>query len=505
MGAKIKIELVPLGVALEVERGTALREILASHGVEFPCGGSGSCGGCRVQVIEGRVEPAAEDKVRLTDEELAAGWRLACQLRADTPVKLRVEQWTLPVLADHRFASAGARRKGLAIAIDLGTTTVVAQLLDLESGKLRGLRSALNPQAAYGADLITRLRFALSDDALTPLIRRFLGGMVQDLVRGCEDQIVEVVLVGNTVMHHLFSGLDVEPLSRVPFESPATRERCFTPEELNWPLPASARIRFLPAIGSFVGSDILAGIVAVGLGVGQELRALIDLGTNGEIALGNRQRILCASTAAGPAFEAGSISMGMRAASGAISHVFANDGQIECSVIGDGEPRGICGSGLVEAVAAGLDIGAILPSGRLANDAGEFPLAGTVRLSQQDIRQLQLAKGAVATGLRILLQQWGAGIGDVAAIYLAGAFGNYVRPESAVRIGLLQTDPARIVPSGNTALLGAKLLIGSERFPTLDLAEHVSLAADPNFQTIFIDSLGFPQSEGKHGSALARP
>ncbi len=420
--------------------------------------------------------------------------RLACRARAETPLKLKVDQWTMPILADDE-SLAGARRKGLAVAIDLGTTTIVAQLLDLASSKLLGLRTALNPQAAHGADLISRVRFALNSDALTSLIREFLGGMVHDLATGREDEIVEVVLVGNSVMHHLFCGLDVKPLSHAPFESPNNGEQCFTSNELKWRLPNSSRIRILPSIGGFVGSDILAGIVAVRLGSDKSLRALIDLGTNGEIALGNEQRILCASTAAGTAFEAGSITMGMRAATGAISHVFVHNSKLECSVIGNAEPRGICGSGLVDAVAAGLDSGAILPSGRLANGAREFPIAGAIKLSQYDIRQLQLAKGAIATGLRILLQRWGAGIQDIAAIYLSGAFGNYVRPESAVRIGLLETPPNRIVASGNTALRGAKFLIGSDHFSALDIIEHVSLASDPQFQNTFIDSLAFPQPQ----------
>ncbi|MGA2963570.1 MAG: ASKHA domain-containing protein, partial [Candidatus Korobacteraceae bacterium] len=476
------------------ERGTALQTILAMHGVEFPCGGSSNCGGCRVQVIEGRLKPTAEDKALFSEEELAVGWRLACRACAEGPLKLKVDQWTMPILADNESPS-GARRKGLAMAIDLGTTTIVAQLLDLESGKLLGLRSALNPQAAHGADLISRVRFALDSDVLTSLIREFLGVMVHDLATGREDEIVEVVLVGNAVMHHLFCGLDVKPLSHAPFESPNNDEQRFTSNKLKWKLPGSSRIRFLPSIGAFVGSDILAGIVAVRLGSGRSLRALIDLGTNGEIALGNEQRILCASTAAGTAFEAGSITMGMRAATGAISRVFVDNAKLRCSVIGNAEPRGICGSGLVDAVAAGLDTGAILPNGRLANGAREFPITGDVRLSQHDIRQLQLAKGAIATGLRILLKRWGAGINDIAAVYLSGAFGNYVRPESAVRIGLLETPLNRLVASGNTALRGAKFLIGEDRYSALDIIEHVSLASDPQFQNTFIASLAFPQPQ----------
>ncbi len=296
-------------------------------------------------------------------------------------------------------------------------------------------------------------------------------------------------------MHHLFCGLDVEPLTHVPFASPNLGEQRFTAADLGWQLPAGAVIRFLPCIGGFVGSDILAGIVAVGLHTGTDLRVLIDLGTNGEISLGNREKILCASTAAGSAFEAGSIKMGMRAATGAISRVFQNHKGMECTVIGDVEPRGICGSGLVDAVAAGLDSGIVGISGRFTNGSKEFPLAGTVKIWQVDVRELQLAKGAIASGLRILLDRWGASINDVKEVFLSGAFGNYVRAESAVRIGLLETSVDRLVPSGNTALRGAKLLIGAEDFPVLNLIEHVGLASDPNFQDRFVDCMAFPDAD----------
>ena len=237
------------------------------------------------------------------------------------------------------------------------------------------------------------------------------------------DEIVEVVLVGNTVMHHLFCGLDIEPLTHVPFASPNLGEQRLHAAELGWRLSPNAVIRFLPCIGGFVGSDILAGIVAVGLHTGNDLRALIDLGTNGEISLGNCERILCASTAAGSAFEAGSIKMGMRASTGAISRVFLNNGEMDCTVVGDVEPRGICGSGLVDAVAAGLNGGTIGVSGRFSNRAKEFTVGGTVKLWQADVRELQLAKGAIASGMRILLDRWGASIDDIKEVFFPERLG----------------------------------------------------------------------------------
>jgi len=490
---KVRIELSPLGAILEVDRGTILDNVLMTRGMEFPCGGLGTCGGCRVQVIEGQIEASPEDLATLSKEELADGWRLACRARANSPLKLKVEQWTMPVLTDDTQL-LHTRRTGLVVAIDLRTTTIVAQLLDLSTGKLLGLRTGLNPQTIQGADVMSRVRFSFDSNDLTSLIRDFLGTMIHDLASGREEEIVEVVLVGNTVMHHLFCGLDTEPLSHVPFASPNLGEQRFAASDLGWQLPASAIIRFLPCIGGFVGSDILAGILAVGLHTGNELRALIDLGTNGEISLGNRDRILCASTAAGSAFEAGSIKMGMRASTGAISRVFLGQDGMECVVIGDVEPRGICGSGLVDAVAAGLDASMIGMSGRFTTGSKEFTVGGTIKIWQADVRELQLAKGAIASGMRILLDRWGAAIDEVKQVYLSGAFGNYVRAESAVRIGLLETSVHHLVPSGNTALRGAKLLIGAEDFPVLNLIEHVGLASDPHFQDRFVECMAFPDA-----------
>jgi uncharacterized 2Fe-2S/4Fe-4S cluster protein (DUF4445 family) len=270
------------------------------------------------------------------------------------------------------------------------------------------------------------------------------------------------------------------------------------PRDLGWDLPDDAVVRFLPCLGGFVGSDILAGILATGIGEGAELAALVDLGTNGEIAIGNAEKILCASTAAGPAFEAGRIRMGMRAATGAIAHVAARNGSLECRVIGGSAARGVCGSGLVDAAAAGLDLGAILPNGRLAAGAREFPLTATVALTQADLRELQLAKGAIAAGLRILAGRWGAGVGDIRRIHLAGAFGNYVDIGSARRIGLIEGEAERIFPAGNASLRGVKmaLLAPSKRDAWIAgvraRTEHVPLAQDPKFQDTFVECLPFP-------------
>jgi len=299
-------------------------------------------------------------------------------------------------------------------------------------------------------------------------------------------------------MHHLFCGVDLEPLSHYPFEPVNDGEMVFSPGDLGWDLGQTARVHFLPCLGGFVGSDVLAGVMATGLAESRELVGLVDLGTNGEIVIGNRDRMLCASTAAGPAFEGARISTGMRASTGAIYGVEARGGEPFVHVIGDVPPIGICGSGLVDAVAVGLDLDRILPSGRLARGLEGYRLAPSVSLTQTDIRQLQLAKGAISDGIRILLSQWGAQPDDLTRLYLAGAFGHYINRASARRIGLLDFDPEIIVPMGNTALLGAKLALFSEDDEAAgyqnvrNRTEHVSLNTDPAFQDTYVEEMLFP-------------
>jgi uncharacterized 2Fe-2S/4Fe-4S cluster protein (DUF4445 family) len=362
----VRIRLEPLAVEVDVPRGALLVSSLSDHGIEFPCGGTGLCGGCSVRVLAGSLPVTDADRTAFPAEQLAGGWRLACQARAQEPLVLECGQWHMDVLTDNA-GMAGAGKHGLGIAIDLGTTTIAVQMVDLASGDVLGVETELNPQASFGSDVMNRIRAALHGDDLTTVVRAALGNIIARLAKGREAEIAEVVLVGNTVMHHLFSGRDVEPLSHAPFVSPNLGVQSFKPSELGWALPASCTIRFAHCLGGFVGSDILAGIIATGIAHSDDLVALVDLGTNGEIAIGNRNGIVCASTAAGPAFEAGSIRMGMRAATGAISYVLLAGGEMKATVIGDVEPRGICGSGLVDAVAAGLRSGAILASGRVAN------------------------------------------------------------------------------------------------------------------------------------------
>ena len=491
---KVRIQLEPSGVTMEVPSGTSLASVLSQHGVDFSCGGTSLCGSCRIRVLDGSLPVTEEDGAVFSVAELVSGWRLACQAHARMPLVLQCGQWQMDILTDNSTLS-GMGKKGLGIAIDLGTTTIAAQMIDMTTGSVLGVQTELNPQMRFGSDVMSRVQAALSGADLTAVVRHTLRQMIVKLADGREREIVEVVLVGNTVMHHLFAGLDVEPLSHFPFHSQNLNEQCFSAHDLHWPLSPTCRIRFLRCLGGFVGSDILAGIIAVGMPVADRLMALVDLGTNGEIAIGNSHGILCASTAAGPAFEASSIRMGMRAATGAISRVSLSEGKMHATVIGQVEARGICGSGLVDAIAAGLHSGAILSSGRIANHTKQFLVQEPVVLSQSDIRELQLAKAAIASGFRLILKHQGATAGDLDSIHLAGAFGNYIRAESAIDIGLLEVPRQRILAAGNTALRGAKILLLSATEPSLQKIEHVSLAADPCFQDEYVNCMTFPEGD----------
>lgn len=509
----VNIELLPAGTTLRVPRGTALQDLLFAHGVEFPCGGRGRCKGCRIRIKSGILAVSQADQERLSSAEISDGWRLACQAKAESDLAIELAQWEATILSDDSVFPF-TPQAGLGLAVDLGTTTIVAQLVNLRTGHVLGVRTALNRQAKHGADVMSRVEFAVAGgghETLRQLARDQIGELVRELMssagdrreEGCDgaDDLRSVVVVGNSVMHHVFCDRSLEPLSCFPFEPRHPELHTFAASDLGWDWASSASVTFLPCLGGFVGSDILAGILATNLHRSDPLVALIDLGTNGEIVVGNRERMLCASTAAGPAFEGARISMGMRAATGAISEVILRDGALHCHVLGQATARGICGSGLVDAVAVGLDSGRIQPSGRLTS-AGSLALTGTVSLTQGDVRELQLAKGAIAAGLRILLEQWGASLSDLHCIYLAGAFGNYINRSSAHRIGLLKLPPEKVIPAGNTALLGAKIALfdlakHNGAYPeVLAKVSHVSLNEDARFQEIFVEEMSFPDCSG---------
>lgn len=506
MTNQVQIELYPLGCTLSVETGTPLQDVLFPYGVEFPCGGQGMCRGCRIKLLKGNLPVTSEQQHTLTPEERAAGWRLACQCNADTDLVIALEQWDVSILADQTQFEF-TPRDGYGIAIDVGTTTIAAQLLDLRSGSILAVAGTLNPQAQYGQDIMSRVNYAVehkTEEKLTLLVRNEIKNIISQLIQSAsipESQLKQIILVGNTVMYHLFCGIDPAPLSHYPFEPEETDIQHLSSHTLDWDLPGNPEICFISCLGGFVGSDLLAGIFALKMHESDSLTVLMDLGTNGEIVIGSRERIVCASTAAGPAFEGARISMGMRAATGAIAGVQIKNKEMEYHVLGNVTPKGICGSGLVDTVAAGLTLGKIKSNGRFCNKEKELLLVTPVTLIQRDIRELQLAKGAIAAGVRILLNYMQIHESELDRLHLAGAFGNYINPKSAQRIGLIKFPTEKIVPFGNTALLGAKLLLFQKDGPEAicqtikQRTEHISLNEYPQFEDIYIDEMTFPEED----------
>ena len=422
------------------------------------------------------------------------------------------------------------RRYG--IAFDLGTTTVVATLLDLGTGTPAAVAATLNKQQPFGADVITRISATMMDpgalDKLQALAQETLAELAVAVCAeaGVEPhEVYEVALAGNATMTHLVLGIDPEPLGMAPFIM-ATR---LFPEvlaaDLGLPVHPRARAVMFPAFGAYVGGDINAGLLASGMDRDARVRLFVDIGTNCEIVLGNREWLLATAAPAGPAFEGAAIRCGMRAADGAIEVVTMTPDELTMKVIGDAEPLGLCGSGLVDAVTGLVRLGLLDSSGRFVpeEEAGALApgLAGrltsigkervfvlhwrgaaedSIYLSQRDVRELQFAKAAIATGWHILLEEAGLTQADVKQVLLAGSFGSYLSPAAAIRIGLVPKVPVqRVVPAGNVAGEGAKMALLSlrERAGGLALLEevrYVELSDRADFNDRFVEQLNFPAS-----------
>jgi uncharacterized 2Fe-2S/4Fe-4S cluster protein (DUF4445 family) len=402
-----------------------------------------------------------------------------------------------------------------AIAFDLGTTTVVATLLDLETGLPMAVRSILNAQQPFGADVISRISAIMMDDDALETLQRHAHETLQRLTEEvCAEadvdpaQVYEIVVVGNQTMIQIALGIDPEPLSMAPFTVVTRRMPEATAADFGIAVHPRAPAVTFPALGAYVGPDIVAGILATGITLDRRVRLFVDVGTNSEIVLGSSGKTLATAAPAGPAFEAAQIRCGMRAADGAIEGVKIVDGDVELTVIGDVEPQGLCGSGLVDAVAELVAAGVLDHSGRFVADSSErlgkvgeetvFHLADGVYLSQRDVRELQFAKASIATGWQILCRQLGIEPSEIAQVLLGGSFGSYLTPASAVKIGLVPKLPLpRIVAAGNVAGEGAKIaaLSVTERAAAnavLDEVEYVELSGREDFNDLFIDQLAFP-------------
>ncbi len=423
-------------------------------------------------------------------------------------------------------------QRRFAIAFDLGTTTVVATLLDLDSGQPVAVRSMLNRQQPFGADVITRVSATMLDPAALGRLQEHAHATFAELTgEVCQEagvapgEVYEITVCGNQTMMQMALGIDPEPLSMAPFVVSTNRFPDARAAHFGVPVHPRAHAFVFPSLGAYVGGDIVAGLLATGMTRDQRLRLFIDVGTNSEIALGSNERVLATAAPAGPAFEAAQIRCGMRAADGAIEGVRIADDGLSLQVIGDVEPIGLCGSGVVDIVAELVHSGLLDHSGRFAPAedidasgrpglAERFGMIGQERvfvlhprgnsveesvfISQRDVRELQFAKASIATGWQLLLRDLGVEPGDIQQVLLAGSFGAYLTPLSAVRIGLVpKLALPRIISAGNVAGEGAKIaaLSARERAEAdaiLREVEYVELSGRSDFNDLFIDQLAFP-------------
>ena len=414
------------------------------------------------------------------------------------------------------------------VAFDIGTTTVVGTLWNLADGSAVANAARTNDQSVFGADVISRIQFSMAEEGNLALLQKkvlfTLESILTELCLTAEispAHIYDVTVVGNTTMSHLFLAVSPKPLSRTPFAPVFTEAQVLPASALALPVHPRAAVHLLPNIAGHVGSDITAMMLAAEIDQLQGNHVAIDIGTNGEVVAVCGGKLVCCSTAAGPAFEGACIRSGMRAAAGAIERVDLVDDDISIAVIDDAAPLGLCGSGLIDTIAALLHCGALLPSGRLLtkDEAVELPPAISARmveengapafllaksadgtdilLTQQDIREVQLAKGAILAGIQTLLQEHGISEDELDSVLLAGAFGNYIRRESALAIGLLPAvSMEKIIPIGNAAGAGASMALLStderQRAAKLaDAARHVELSMNEVFQEFYISAMQF--------------
>ncbi len=497
------ITFMPDNRTIQVDAGTTLLEAQrqAGYSPDAPCGGGGKCGKCTVEILTGA----------------APGVQKACSTRVESDMTIRLSSRTIK----NQILEKGLGRevdikpwmpKGLPqdgqqvclAAVDLGTTTIAAYLLDAKDGRTIAVNSCLNPQAPYGADVINRCEYALGggSDILADRVRRSIDQLVQEMAREAAvspEQIVSLCIVGNSCMQHLFLHWPVDSLVAAPYLPHSKEPMIGLASDYGIHIHPQGRLWALPVIESFVGADTLACILATDLEKREKTTLMIDIGTNGELVLSKNGRMLTCSTAAGPALEGAKISCGMRGGTGAIDHVTLDaEKRLSYSVIGGGAAAGICGSGLLDLTACLLELEVIDETGYMEED---FQITDKVTLTRQDVRELQLAKAAIAAGIRIMCQLWGITLADIDEVLVAGAFGNYMDPESACAIGLLPMElSGKIIPIGNAAGEGAKISVLNEdefhrAYALASQVEFLELANRPEFQDTFVDELGFDQEE----------
>ena len=601
---KLEVTYLPFDRSTRVPSGTTV--FSAAHWIGLPidstCGGRGTCGKCKVRVLDSPTEVTTADHRQLRADEIDQGWRLSCQariyedMRCEVPQLLRVPKAAtmglgrlvildpnvrkiyleldsptledqradvvrlrdaltveghdmiaeVPVLrslptilraaefkitavlaGEHLVAVEAGDTTGecYGIAFDVGTTTLVGTLMNLRTGMAAAVRSTLNGQAPFGADVISRISHAMEGgDAVRELQVAVVSTMNQVIAQlygeagVSPERTYEAVVVGNVTMLHLLLGVDPAPIAVMPFAPAFMEPLSVGASEVGLHIHPNGYVQTLPALGAYVGADIVSGVLATNIARDEKFRVFVDVGTNGEIVIGSSRRTLATAAPAGPAFEGSQIKCGMRATDGAIEGVTLTD-KVELQVIGgDVKPVGLCGSGLVDVVAQLLLTGLLDHSGRMKSreDVPTHPLADRlfevdgvrafllaegVYLTQRDVRELQFAKGSIATGIKVLMDIMGVTTSDIDEIFLGGSFGSYLNPESAKIIGLVPPVPVdHIIAVGNSAGEGAKIALLSYRerqvaFELPSRLEYVELSGRTDFNDTFVEVLKFPVLE----------
>jgi len=522
------ITFKPDGKQILIHSGATLIEAAGQAGIilNTVCGGKGTCGKCLVY-----LEPG-------TREVLACQYKIKSDLTVTIPAGSRFfEQRILTESIDSRsqiqpdvykkYLRGESAGTIFGLAVDLGTTTVVTRLIDMSGGQCLATQAALNPQTCFGDDVVSRIAYAQTAKESAELQRAIIDCINDLTAKLCKkaaigsNDIFEMCIAGNTTMNHIFLGLPISQLGQAPYKAYSLDAHEVPPGELGLRINPAGNIYTVENIAGFVGADTTAVALAVDIDSAEEMTLIVDIGTNGEIVLGTKDKLYAASCAAGPALEGARITCGSRAFDGAIEAVVINEDDIDLDVIGNIPPRSICGSGMIDAVAVMLDLGVINATGRFAepktlehklppaifarffeqDGQPAFRLDGAannpVFLSQKDIREMQLAKGAIRAGIKLLQQKIGLEDSGVKRILLAGAFGNYISRRSALRIGLLPAVEAeRIRFVGNAAAAGAQMILLSRqcRDEARELArkiEYVEIAHEPDFQMVFAESMSF--------------
>lgn len=499
-----------------VKTGESLMDALIreSYYVNAVCGGKGRCGKCKIRLMDGETHITDEERAVFSKEELDAGWRLSCCVYPYEELEISFDQndeTEFEILTSHQDKAQGefAAESSYEIAVDIGTTTIAMELLGGDSGKVLHTASTINGQRIYGADVISRIQASTEGKK-----QELKASIVKDLNAGITRLIKEtgvsraavkrVSIAGNTTMGHLLMGYDCDTLGVYPFTPVNIDFIKGSDQEILGTGNGETEVVLLPGISTYVGGDIASGLYACGFEESEEICLLVDLGTNGEMALGNKDKILVTSTAAGPAFEGGNITWGTGSIPGAVCSVKLDGTEVSVQTIGDQPPQGICGTGVVEVTAELVREEIVEESGMLDEDYFDdgFPLAKTpegkeILFTQKDVREIQLAKAAVRAGMETLLLRYGVAKKDVSKVYIAGGFGYKLDIKKAVAIGMIPEEFENCtVAVGNSSLAGAAKYLreedGEEILRKLvAVSEEIGLSSDKDFNEFYMDSMFF--------------